>query len=373
MIHYVLFLLAIWLWALAVILCILGTYLGFVILSLRRPVGIAKNELYRPTISFLIAVFNESEIITRKLLNIEEASYPKNLIEVFVVDGASTDGTPEIAEEMTPRLSYKLNVIREEVRDGKVRSLNRALKKCNGEIIVESDADGIVESDSLPNLVSNFADRSIGAVTGFISPVTSHETATEKVYRDVTNTFRIAESRFSSTFIFHGTFSGFRRSLFSQFDVNCDDSGTALGIIVKGYRAVEDESAIVHELLPSSRRDMFRTRTRRARSVVDVILSATRQFKSLNGSFKLVVLFNFLLHLVVPLLMIPTVILLPVAFYSYPPLLLIFPVLGLFYLFPRTRPLVFASGSYLLSQLALLRGLILYFSREKLIVWTPAR
>ena len=49
---------------------------------------------------------------------------------------------------------------------GKVAALNAAVPQLRGEIIVFSDASAMLVPDSVGRLVENFADPSVGAVSG---------------------------------------------------------------------------------------------------------------------------------------------------------------------------------------------------------------
>ncbi len=349
------------------------TYLLLVLNWLRIRDGRDLKEHYTPNISILIPAYNESSIIAKKLRNIDFTTYPKELLEVFLIDGASTDDTAGIAERFVPTLGYHLKVVRENIRDGKVFSLNRVLPHCTGEIIVVSDADSLLDADALTRLVLNFSDFSIGAVTGYKYPIMKQPGSTEKVYRDITNTFRIAESRLYATFIFQGELAAFRRSSFDQFAMGCDDSGTAFDILKNGYRAIEDENAKVYEHLPQGKKMLFRVRSRRARCIIDVCFSALRLFRSANSKLKQVILFNFLIHVIIPVAILILIILSPIVFLYYRVLLAFFPMLGVLYIVNSTRTITQTVITFLASQLALLNGLLLYIRGNKMAVWKPAR
>lgn len=365
---------SIWLSFTCFVIGFLGLYYVLTYFWAKLPRSNQASLTALPRVSILIAAYNEAAIIQKKLENIETLAYPKDLLEVFLIDGGSSDQTSEIARDLQARLSYKMNVITETIRDGKVHSLNRALPKCNGEIVVLSDADSVLDHDSLTNIVSNFADPSVGGVTGYKYPYGSESGKTEKVYRDITNKFRIAESKFYSTFIFQGELSAFRRSLVDEFDENhADDSGTALKVLAKGHRSIEDERAKVYELLPEKGKGVFAMRSRRALNLIGVSLSSLRLFGRGKAKLDVIVLLNFLLHVVVPICSVIVVCLLPVLFIQYPAALLIILFLVLSLAIPSTRRMPTAIYSFLLSQFELLAGLMLYVRGKKLLVWEPSR
>lgn len=83
---------------------------------------------FQPKLSILIPVHDEESVIESKLENIKNASYPKEKIEVLVVDDASGDKTSMKARDFmkdNPQLNIK--VVRQNPRVGKSAALNRAL------------------------------------------------------------------------------------------------------------------------------------------------------------------------------------------------------------------------------------------------------
>jgi biofilm PGA synthesis N-glycosyltransferase PgaC len=353
---------------------IIGIYYAFVIYWLRIPREDYQHTTYKPRVSILIAAYNEGAVIRQKLENLDLTTYPKDLLEVYLIDGGSSDETSKIATDIAHSLGYKLNVITESRRDGKVMSLNRGLSLCSGELVVVSDADSFLENDTLERLVSNFGDPSIGAVTGYKYPYALNANASEKVYRDLTNSFRIAESRFRSTFIFQGELAAFRKSLIDEFDTNSvDDSGTALKVLEKGFRTIEDENARVFELLPNDPKGMFQMRSRRALNLIRVCFSSLRLLKKKDSKLSLIIIFNFLLHLVVPFASLIALFLIPILFIRFPLSLILFVILGCLFVVPSTRWTLLAIYSFITSQAELLSGLLLYFKGEKLILWDPKR
>jgi glycosyltransferase involved in cell wall biosynthesis len=54
---------------------------------------------YRPKVTIVVPTYNEAGLIKEKLDNITSQDYPKELLEIIVVDSVSTDGTPSIVRE----------------------------------------------------------------------------------------------------------------------------------------------------------------------------------------------------------------------------------------------------------------------------------
>ena len=60
--------------------------------------GFQENIAYQPTVSILIPARNEERVIGRILQRITELTYPKDKLQVIVIDDCSSDATGEIAE-----------------------------------------------------------------------------------------------------------------------------------------------------------------------------------------------------------------------------------------------------------------------------------
>lgn len=90
-----------------------------------------------PTLSIAIPTLNESAHIEQVLHKFLSTKYP-NLIEIFVADGNSTDGTQDIVKKISaedPRVKLINNPL-------KIQSaaLNQILKECSGDIYLRADA-----------------------------------------------------------------------------------------------------------------------------------------------------------------------------------------------------------------------------------------
>ncbi len=60
---------------------------------LKRPWDLSIDENYKPKVTVIIPTYNESKLIEKKLDNIYEQDYPKELMEIVAVDSASTERT----------------------------------------------------------------------------------------------------------------------------------------------------------------------------------------------------------------------------------------------------------------------------------------
>jgi cellulose synthase/poly-beta-1,6-N-acetylglucosamine synthase-like glycosyltransferase len=120
-----------------------------------------------PKISLIVPTKNEDLVIKRCLDGILDINYPKDKMEVIVVDGDSKDNTCKICHEYSKNYPGLIKVITETKSKGKPAALNLALAATTGEIVGIFDADSLPEKDVLTKVSSYFDnDEKIVAVQG---------------------------------------------------------------------------------------------------------------------------------------------------------------------------------------------------------------
>lgn len=122
-----------------------------------------------PTCAILIPAHNEEKVISSTLDAILRLEYPREKLEIIVINDGSTDATAEIVQRYVERDSrVKLfNVPRGEGGRGKSRALNLGVQQTRADVLAIYDADNRPEPNSLRYLVANLLeDRTVGAVLG---------------------------------------------------------------------------------------------------------------------------------------------------------------------------------------------------------------
>lgn len=155
------------------ILIILGLIFGKEPAFAKAMAGKLKKAEITPSVSLLIPVYNEEKIIKKKIENSLDLDYQKDKLEI-VVASESDDRTNEIVKEYENR---GVKLIEFAGREGKQYTIYRTLPKCQGEIIVLTDANGMFKKDALLKLVRNFADPRIGCVSGELKYINPQETS----------------------------------------------------------------------------------------------------------------------------------------------------------------------------------------------------
>jgi len=113
-----------------------------------------------PKLSVLIPAFNEEDTIRDTINCVLSSDYPKDKLNVLVIDDGSSDRTKEIAKEMNVNVLSKEN-------SGKADSLNKALRLVDSEFVAVIDADSYPSKDSFKKMISQFNEKT-AAVTSCV-------------------------------------------------------------------------------------------------------------------------------------------------------------------------------------------------------------
>ena len=122
-----------------------------------------------PSCSILIPAHNEEKVIANTIEAMLALDYPKDKLEIIVINDGSTDSTKEIIERYaaTDGRVVLFDVPKGEGGKGKSRALNLGVQRTTSEIIAIYDADNTPDKDALRYLVAQLvANKELGAVSG---------------------------------------------------------------------------------------------------------------------------------------------------------------------------------------------------------------
>lgn len=325
----------------------------------KKPWNIKIDKNYKPKVSIIIPTYNEGSIILFKLKNLVRVEYPKDLMQIIIVDSNSEDNTIEAIDDFinrNPQLNIKVLV--EGERKGKSAALNFALKKCDGEVVIVSDADSFWPSDILEKALPFLADPKVGAISGpklLLNPKQSWITQAENTYVNLHNQVKLGESKIHSTVFFEGGFAAYKRELldsFDPYDTGSDDSGTIIKIIENNFRAILVPEAKFYSAFPLTWKEKISIKIRRANQLVRVfIVYATLLFwKKVKNKSRKVIIQNVLLYLINPIMFVLFLITTFLLILQIPYLAIIFLPL----LFPALRARIFEiTQNYLILFLTI--------------------
>jgi cellulose synthase/poly-beta-1,6-N-acetylglucosamine synthase-like glycosyltransferase len=235
------------------------TYVGYGIVAwtwvqfkqlFSSPQLIPHNPDFMPSVTLVVAAYNEYDCISQKLQNSLALHYPAERLHLLFVTEGSTDGTTEFLQGQA---SAQIQVIGGNIRRGKVEAINHAMSYVTTPIVVFTDANTLLNHDAIKRLVRHFQDEKVGAVAGekrvqqpFESSVTG---AGEGLYWKYESALKQLDTKLYSVVGAAGELFAVRRSLYQpvEADTLLDDFVISLRIAEAGYRVVYEPAAYAIE------------------------------------------------------------------------------------------------------------------------------
>jgi cellulose synthase/poly-beta-1,6-N-acetylglucosamine synthase-like glycosyltransferase len=220
-------------------------------------------ELHFPPVTVIIPAHNEERWIRRKLENTLALDYPKEEMEIVVASDGSDDATAAIAEEFANR---GVRVVAFPTRLGKQEMLNRLVPTASGEIIVATDANTLLEPDSLRKLLRHFSDPEVAGATGRRVCITQKQSAPsvgEGLYWRYESWIKESETRVHSCLGAHGQLYAIRKAAFPHVEKVGEDFFIPMKVIAStGHRIVYEPEAVAAIPAAANLRIEFERKTR---------------------------------------------------------------------------------------------------------------
>jgi len=339
---------------------------------------------YTPTVSVLIAAYNEETGIREKIERTLALDYPPDKLEILVLSDGSTDQTDAIVRSI---LDPRVRLLRIEGRKGKTKAQNEGVTQARGEILIFSDATTIYHRQALLYLTSNYADPRVGAVSGryqyFDSGGKSPTGMGTVAFWNYENFIKAMQSRILTISGCCGCIYSVRREAYTALvpDV-ISDLVQPLHVIQKGYRVIFEDRALAYEETTQSTSEEFSMRVRVVTRGMNGLLSVPNLLKPWRFGWVSFQLWSHkLLRWFVPFLLLLIfasniflakgpffrgVLLAQIAFYAITLFSLIIPLQRVWK--PLGIPLYFCTlnAAAFLSVLEVLRG-------KKYVVWETVR
>jgi cellulose synthase/poly-beta-1,6-N-acetylglucosamine synthase-like glycosyltransferase len=286
-------------------------YLGYPILlwGLQAVLRSApRPQPVEPSVSLLVAAYNEAAVIADKIRNSLALDYPAEKLEVVIASDGSKDATAEIVNSFTGSESGgRVRLLNYEKNRGKMAVLNDAVRELRGDIVAFSDASSMLAADSVRILVQSFSDPHVGAASGvyrLLKKDQAHLGSQEDLYWKYETFLKVQEARLGAFTGAHGSLYAIRRALYPFPTVNTinDDFTIPMRILERGYRVAYVPAAVAYE--EAHEMEGFSRRVRITAGNIEQM----REFKSLIWPPRPFVLFCLLSHktgrLLVPLFMV---------------------------------------------------------------------
>jgi poly-beta-1,6-N-acetyl-D-glucosamine synthase len=236
---------------------------------------------FEPDVTLVVAAFNEAGFIQRKLSNSMDLDYPAGKLRwIFITDG-STDGTPEIIH----RYNDHIRVLHQPERMGKVAAINRAMKYVETPYVIFSDANTLLNIESVKEILKHYTDPLVGGVAGEKKIISGENDkaagAGEGIYWKYESLLKKLDSDFYSVVGAAGELFSIKTSLFHQAgeDTIIEDFVQSLQICMDGYVIRYEPKAFATETSSLSIREEQKRKVRIAAGAFQAMLILKDLFK----------------------------------------------------------------------------------------------
>jgi len=117
-----------------------------------------------PQVTVAVPAYNEEDTVAKTLNSIIKLDYPKDNVEIIVINDGSKDNTVKVVETTIKENPGSKILLVNKKNGGKGTALNVALKLAKGEFFVPLDADSYIRSDALKVIMPNFENKNVAAV-----------------------------------------------------------------------------------------------------------------------------------------------------------------------------------------------------------------
>jgi len=238
-----------------------------------------------PLLTVIIPAFNEGAMVSRSIESCANADYPKDRLEIIVIDDGSTDDTWSHVLAAASRYPDLVRTLQFPVNQGKREALAAGFERARGDVLVTVDSDSAIERGALLAIAGPLRDPRVGAVAGKVSVINRNDGILPRMLhvRFVLSFdfLRSAQSVYRTVYCCPGALSAFRAAIIQRILPNwrgqtflgepCtigEDRALTNEVLGAGYDVVYQRSAVVHTIVPKTYRQLCRMYLRWDRSYI---------------------------------------------------------------------------------------------------------
>ena len=249
-----------------------------------HPFAPASHET-APSITIIIPAYNEGPMVLKSIESVVKADYPRDRLELFVVDDGSRDDTWSYIAQAARQWPEIVRPIRFEKNQGKRAALAAGFKAARGDVLVTIDSDSALEPGALLAIAGPFRDPKVGAVAGKVGAYNRREGLLPRMlhvrYILSFDVLRAVESSYGTVYCCPGALTAYRASVVNEvldpwlkqtfLGAECtygEDRALTNWILSRGYSTVYQRSAAVDTMVPTRYGSMCKMFLRWDRSYV---------------------------------------------------------------------------------------------------------
>lgn len=246
--------------AFSVLALLAYTYVGYPVLiavcARIRPLRVARDESFEPTVTVIIPAYNAATYVPDKLDSLLGQDYPADKLEILVCSDGSTDGTDDLLRQYAERTD-RVVALRSDERRGKPHAVNLMLERASGDVLLMTDIRQPLAPHAVRALVANLADPDVACVSGNLVLKGS---AGAGVYWRYENWIRRSEGSFRSMVGVTGPIYAIRRADMTDLPsgIILDDMWVPMRLRLAGRRIVMEAAAEAYDDAFGDKRELGR-------------------------------------------------------------------------------------------------------------------
>ena len=282
------------------------TYLGYgmllwLLVRLKRIVSgkavrkaLPADDAELPEVTFMVCAYNEQDVVDMKMKDIHQLDYPKDKLHItWVTDGSSDDTNERL------KAYPDVEIIFSPERKGKTAALNHGLSIVKSDITIMTDANTMVNTGAIREIVRLMQDPKVACVAGEKRVMARHEGQAaaegEGLYWKYESTLKRMDSELYSTMGAAGELNAIRTALYEPMPENAllDDFVMSMEMVDKGYKIAYSSDAYAMEYGSA---DLQEESKRKRRIAAGGLQSCWWLKKMMNPFRRPVVAFLFVSH-----------------------------------------------------------------------------
>ena len=246
-----------------------------------------------PLVSVIVPAYNEEKVILETIDSVIGLDYPKDKLDIIIVNDGSTDSTKEVIEKFIDEHNdYDIKLISQDNK-GKWVALNNALKIAKGEFFTCLDADSSVEKAALKKMLPYFTDNNVAAVLPLIK-IKNPKGILQKIqcYEYIVNFFyKKIMSSLNCVHVTPGPFGLYRKDVIDKLGGfrqghNTEDMEIAFRLQKHQYKIIQLLDVDVYTYPPENLKNFYFQRNRWNKgSILNVWDYRKMMFKKKYGDF----------------------------------------------------------------------------------------
>ena len=220
-----------------------------------------------PPLTVVIPAYNEGRMVLQSIESVVAADYPRDKLQILVIDDGSTDDTWSFISQAANRYPGLVTAMRQDRNRGKRAALALGFERATGDFIVTLDSDSVIEPDALLHIVAPFKNERVGAVAGKVVVYNRDRGLIPRMlhvrYILSFDMLRAGESVYGTVFCCPGALTALRTSAVRRvldrwrnqrfLGAHCtfgEDRAMTNFLLEAGYDAVYQRTAVVRTTVP---------------------------------------------------------------------------------------------------------------------------